>query len=125
MFWALDGLRPHPPGPVPKKHREQKEEGSHHLEEDDISHSAERPEETADSSRYAARSSTRRARRIAGGRSPWYLPLDRHRLHWRTPAGNRSAGLSAFRQALPGHAPHYAHPNPKHPADGLRFHTRL
>ena len=56
MVRAMQGLVPEPPGPVPEDQHKQKEKDPGNLEEDNISHSAERLEESAYAARQASRS---------------------------------------------------------------------
>jgi len=124
MVPAMQSLVAKPPGPVSEDEHKQEEKDSSHLEEDDASHSAERPEESAYASRHVSRGladgapgrpRTHGSRRSSNG---WRLPDA-----WANAAGR--GRLCAPREPLAGHATDYAHPDSQHPADGLRFHTRF
>lgn len=125
MFRPAQGLVPHPPDPVAETHGEQQKENADNLQKNDVPHSVERLEKTADPPPDAARDNPRPARRFRRG-----LSLSRHALkHDRTapcPALRKlGGGLGAGRKVLAGHAARHPHPDPQHPADTLRFHTRL
>lgn len=47
MVGTMHGLGAQPPGPVSKHDDEEEKKGSHDFEEDDVSHSAERPQKSA------------------------------------------------------------------------------
>jgi len=98
---------------------ENEEEQADNFEEHDVSHSAERLEEPADSSGEAPHGVARGAPG-ASARASSDHAFNSHR-----PGNGAAGGGRASDDPLPGHASHQAHPNSQHAANGLRFHTRL
>jgi hypothetical protein len=114
---SLHRLGSQPPGPAPETDGEQQEKHPDHFEKNDVSHAPEGLEESAYAAPNRARRNARTARRLRLSR----IRDDRWARGRRRPCfRDRGCG-----QALPGHAPCDAYPDPQHPADGLRFHTRL
>lgn len=107
------------PSGLPEDQHKNEEEDAGDLEEDNVAHSAEWLEEPAHAPREAPCSSACLPGCRLGPRGAPAFDGDR-------PGNVRVAGrLSAGGQPLAGHASCDAHPDPQHPPDGLRFHTRL
>jgi len=117
MIGPVQVTGPGTPNRLRENQNENEEEQADYFEEDDVSHSAERLEKTA----HASGEASSGVPSSAPGRSAcatWGNAFNRHRPGY-------CAGRRGAHDVLPGHASHQAHPDSQHPADGLRFHTRL
>jgi len=115
---AVQRLGSQGPSASPEQDDEEKEEGPDHFEEDDVSDAVERPQESADP-----------ARDIGGGFAGG-APRGAHRVRidgdWPGHCGRGGGRMGcAGGHPLSCHTAGDAQSDPQHPANGLRFHTRL